>query len=189
MNRLKPFGISRICLFPLIKIISLETLSDSQFWKAYSFGNGSIDVETTNITLSDNNKSITIVEGNKSVAGLLSKFPTNQDWSNASMFYINWFGKNTNSTWQICITAPDDSNWFAYSFVDNFVGWKNINASLSSFTKVGSPNWSTVSYVAIRTYNALPNNWIFGDVGLSYLESIDINPEEITYLRTSHHFN
>lgn len=162
---------------------SLDPEFNPQFWKAYSFGKGSIDIETTNITLSENNKAIRITDGNKSVAGLIHRFPEIQDWNNITGIYINWLGKNTNSTWQICIAAPDDSNWFAYSFVDNFEGWANVTASFSSFIKVGSPTWSTISYVAIRTSNAVPNTWIFKDVGLRYIDSISIDPEEIAYIR------
>ena len=162
---------------------TLENENASQFWDAYSFGKGSIDIDPTNITQPDNNKAVKIIEGNKSVAGLIHKFTTIQNWSDASALYIKWFGQNTNSIWQVCVAASDDSNWFAFNFVDNFTGWTNISVSFKSFSKVGSPNWDMVSYIAIRTSNALPYSWSLGDVGLSYLTSLNINPEEINYLK------
>jgi hypothetical protein len=163
---------------------TLENEQDPQFWKTYSFGKGSIDIQPANIIQPSINTTINIIDGNKSTAGLIHKFDTKQDWRNASGLYINWYGQNTNETWQICVAAADDSNWFAFSFVDNFEGWANVSASFNSFTNVGSPNWATISYIAIRTSNASPNNWTIGDVGLSYISSLNINSEEITYLKT-----
>lgn len=163
--------------------ISLENKADLNFWKSYSFGQGSIDISQTNISGRDNISTLRIIEGNRSFVGLIHKFTDKQDWSNASGIYIAWFGQNSSSTWQVCVAAPDDSNWFAFSFVDNFTGWKNVSAPFSSFSKVNSPDWGMISYIAIRTSNALPNTWCVGDIGLSYLMSLRINSEEISYLK------
>jgi hypothetical protein len=162
---------------------SIENDGGTQFWNTYSFGKGAIDVVSENVAQSNNVKTIKIIEGNKSVAGIIHKFDSKQNWNNASGLYIDWYGKNTNATWQVCVAASDDLNWFAFNFKDNFSGWKNISAAFNSFSKVGSPNWETVSYIAIRSSDALPNIWSFKDVGLSYTESLNINSDCATYLR------
>jgi hypothetical protein len=182
-NSIQTLWLIKNMLSPAYLNYSLKNASEPQFWNAYSFGKGSIDIRTENTTQLDNNTSINIIEGSESVAGVLHKFEAEQNWSNASGLYISWYGKNTNATWQICVAAPDDSNWFSFNFIDNFVGWANISAPFNAFSKVGSTNWATVSYIAIRTSNAAPNNWALGDVGLSYIASLNINSDSIDYLR------
>jgi hypothetical protein len=164
---------------------SLVDVNGSQFWTAYGFGTGSIDVKTDNSSQElTNATTINVVDGSKSTVGVIHKFAEKQDWHNASGLYINWYGENTNSTWQICVAAPNDANWFAFSFVDNFLGWQTINASLSTFSKVASPTWTNVSYIALRTSNAVPDSWILGDVGLSYAtQAFNLTSDDISYFR------
>jgi hypothetical protein len=184
-NSIQTLWLIKNMLTPAYLNYSIENITGPQFWTTYSFGKGSIDIKPINVTQVDGTAKINIIEGSKLVAGVIHKFTTNQNWSDASGFYVNWCGKNTNATWQVCIAAADDSNWFSYNFIDTFVGWKNISISLNSFSKIGSPNWANVSYTAIRTSSSLQNNWTFGDVGLSYVSSLNINSDGINYLRNN----
>jgi hypothetical protein len=161
---------------------TLENQNDPAFWRNYGFGKGSREVSSQLEV--DNDKVVSVVEGNKSTVGLIHKYSVKQNWSDANGLYLTWCGQNTGETWQICVAAADDSNWFAYSFKDDFTGWANVSMPFTSFTKVGSPDWSTVSYIAIRTSDASPNSWHFSDIGLSYLTSLNINTEQISYLKT-----
>lgn len=166
---------------------SLEGSNNSPYWLAYGFGKGSISVSSSNSSLEFAGTSIklAVMEGDKATAGVIHKFSTKQDWSNASGIYFYWYGQNTNATWQVCVSAPDDLNWFAYNFKDDFTGLQKIYVGFGSFGKVGNPSWNDVSYIAIRTSNATPNNWYLGDIGLNYISgSINLNQEDITYLKT-----
>ena len=62
---------------------------------------------------------------------------------------------------------------------------KTIDVPAGSFSRVGSPSWSNVSYIAIRTSNVLPNSWSIGDVGLSFKSrSFDLDSDDVAYFRS-----
>lgn len=145
----------------------------SEFWAVYKWGEGETDVDTKyiNIQGSTNNGSqvIEIIKGNYAWVGIIHKFDKEQDWSNVSSIYFFWFGKNSGNKWQILVAAPDDANWFYYTFNDNFTGWRKITIQLSQFQGVNSPSWKRISYIAYRSFNPTPNTWFLGNVGLNHL--------------------
>lgn len=166
---------------------SLDGSNDVSYWSNYGFGKGTISIDNSDSSMekTDTVTTLAITEGDKSTVGIIHKFSDKQDWSNASGLYFYWYGQNTSSTWQICVSAPDDSNWFALNFKDDFVGLQKVYASFGAFSKVGNPSWSTVSYIAVRTSNATPDIWYLGDIGLSYVSGgIDLNLQDVTYLKT-----
>lgn len=158
--------------------------TQNQFWRPYKYGTGTNDVQIEPAIQNSQNNATTIkvIEGNMSVVGLTHKFENAQNWSNATSIYVNWYGADSNIKWQILIGAPNDTNWFAFDFSDNFSGWKNIEIQLSSFNRVGSPNWENVSYIAVRTFNANPNEWLLGEIGLRYAEPFKLNNDDYQYL-------
>jgi hypothetical protein len=165
---------------------SLMSVNESQFWKPYGFGVGSMDITANNISQQSNNATlqINIVPGSKSTVGVIHVFKENQDWTNASGLYINWYGDNTNVVYEICIAAPDDLNWFAFNLIDNFTGWQGINIPFSSFSKVGSPSWTDVYYIAVRTTNKETSGWLLGDIGLGYATfTLNFTSKDISYFR------
>ena len=165
----------------------LVNVNGSQFWRAYGFGAGSIGVKVDNSSQELNNgtQQISLVPGSKSTVGLIHTFDKNQDWKNASGLYINWCGRDTHAIWQICVAAPDDLNWFAFDFVDNGTGWQIINFPFNAFGKVDSPNWSTISYLAVRTNNEELGDWLIGEVGLSYSNlSFNFTSSDVNYFKT-----
>jgi hypothetical protein len=162
----------------------LENVTQDQFWKPYLLKEGTVDIQMEHtVSKSETNATrIEIIEGTMSSVGVIHKFENQQNWSNASSFYLNWYGENTNTNWQIFMGAPDDANWFSFDFSDNFRGWKKINIPLSEFNKVGSPSWGTVTYIALRSSDANQNSWLLGEIGLSFPISLKLNHEDFQYL-------
>lgn len=50
----------------------------------------------------------------------------NQDWSKYDLVTLWWYGNNNSDVISVVVYATDVSNYFTYSFTDNFVGWKRI---------------------------------------------------------------
>jgi len=163
----------------------LENVTQNQFWGTYKYKKGTVDIQIEpTIQKSETNATrLRTIEGNMSSVGAIHEFEAQQNWSNASAFYLNWYGGNTTTNWQIFSGAPNDVNWFAFDFTDNFIGWKKITIQLSDFDEVGSPNWGNVTYIAIRSSDANPNNsWLIGEVGLSYTESLNLSYDDFQCL-------
>ncbi|KON31406.1 hypothetical protein AC478_02850 [miscellaneous Crenarchaeota group-1 archaeon SG8-32-3] len=158
--------------------------TQNQFWRSYKYGIGTIEVQIEPAVENSRNNgtAIKVIEGNTSVVGVIHKFEKVQNWDNATSLYINWRGENSNIKWQVLIAAPNDANWFAFDFSDNFSGWKRIEIQLNAFKKVGSPNWENVSYIAVRSSNAHPGEWILGEIGLIYAEPFNLNKDDFQYL-------
>jgi hypothetical protein len=164
--------------------ITLWNTAQSDFWSAYAFGKGNIGVNIDyNKEMNNNTLRIEVTQGNYHCVGVRHIFDNKQDWREVAFIYFYWCGKNTGNEWQLIIAAPDDTNWFAFNFNDDFVGWRRIQIPLSQFGQVGHPDWKQVSYIAIRSFNPDPNNsWLLGEIGLCYLKALKLSKENIFYL-------
>jgi hypothetical protein len=158
--------------------------NQSKFWETYGWGKGesSVSIDYANHQLENGALSIEVVEGNNSNVGVIHEFSETQNWSNASFFYYNWYGRNTNNTWSIIIAAPDDINWFYFSFVDSFTGWNKIEVPLAEFSQVGFPSWDNISYMAIRSSEPHLNTWLLGEVGLYQYGTFKFDSTNLQYL-------
>ena len=178
----KLWGIKNLWEYSSYNYSIINASATEPFWKTYGFGSGLNAIYVSDAsTQSNSSLQISTGVGNQSTVGIIHKFDTPMNWSNVTNIYLNWDGKNTGAIWQICIAAPDDSNWFAFSFTDNFLGWQLIEVPLAFFSKVGVPNWSTVFYIAARTTSNIDSSWTLGDVGLNYSTlSFSLNSADVS---------
>lgn len=89
-----------------------------------------------------------VLSGTQSFGQLNRAYASNQDWSSKSLFRFSEMGFGTNAVRKVWVLAPDWSNYFTYTFTDNWVGMKQFNIPFSSFSvSAGAPSWASVRYV------------------------------------------
>lgn len=171
----------------LSPILSTQNLVDGNgtFWAPYEWGQGDASVLTELVQggpVNNESQQIEAVQGNYSSIGIVHMFDTPQDWSGVSSMNLWWFGQNTGSHWQIVLAAPNDTNWFAFDFYDDFSGWQNVTINLSDFYAVGSPSLNNISYLAIRNDNPTYETWLLGGLSLNKIESLNLTSSDVLYL-------
>jgi hypothetical protein len=85
-----------------------------------------------------------------------------QNWSSSSVLSLYFYGANTSQSVSLTFHTNGWTDYFATSFVDNFVGWKLLHFPMDSFVKYGSPNWSSISFIEFLMGHRTATYWIGG---------------------------
>jgi hypothetical protein len=153
---------------PIQKEISPSVVADDNqtlFWKASTSGIGTIgvpqlsDEKTEKISGSD---CLRLIVGNGTGASwyIYHEYPTTQDWSAKNSLNLNWYGRNSGEVVQVSILSTTPTDVFQATFIDNFLGWKQINLPFNTFSSVGNPDWSAINYIDIQmTGNSILGTW------------------------------
>lgn len=75
------------------------------------------------------------------------RYPSQQDLSRYAVLSLYFYGANTSKSVTLTFHTNEWTDYYAYAFHDNFVGWKQIVVPLDSFAVYGSPSWSGINYV------------------------------------------
>ena len=153
--------------------VVVVTENQADFWTIQQWGSGSFQVaiadETTIKRRATESCKITITDdGEYSVFALRHTYSPNQDWSTKDFITFPWYGNNTGQTVIVEVRAPDQSNYWFWSFVDNFIGFKDIIIALKNpSTTGGSPTLTTVGMLS----------FYFGSpaVGVMYLDRVVVD--------------
>ena len=131
---------------------------DESFWTAIGIGSGTVQVPTLSEELTEVKKGtsslkVTVNTTGGSYAGwaIYHDYATSQDWSSYDFLCLYWYGANSGTTIRIYIPAPDGANQFYYDLIDNWTGWKRLVIPLRAFSTYGSPSWSNVTAIDIRS--------------------------------------
>lgn len=100
-----------------------------------------------------------IMEGNSSYFHLYHRYPNTQNWSSQDLFVLSMFGNNSKNTFNIILRAPSVEDYFVYTLVDDFKGWRNIVVPLTGFTKYGNASWEEIKEILL----IFGNNWQLGN--------------------------
>jgi hypothetical protein len=151
-------------------IVSNNQLS---FWSSaggVGVGNISAPLLTNDPSMEiENNDSLKVVigEGNYSDWYLQKNYPVAQDWSQKDFMSIWWYGTNSGQNIGILASGATWKNYFQYNFVDNFLGWQQLIIPLNEFTPHGTPSWSAISILQIRSFNgSTPSTLHLDSIGL-----------------------
>jgi hypothetical protein len=138
---------------------------DESFWTVYQSGSGSCNItigeETTIIRKGTSSLKIILGSGSYGLVGISHQFFPSVDWSSYDFLCLYWYGANSGISWNVSLLAPDWSNRFEYSFLDNWSGWRRIVIPLRAMSKIGSPSLTNIAWIII---------WCTANSGTTYLD-------------------
>lgn len=85
-----------------------------------------------------------------------------QNWSGSAVLSLLFYGANTSRSVSLTFHTNGWTDYFATSFLDNFVGWRLMHFPMDSFVKYGSPIWSSVSFIEFLMGGRTATYWIGG---------------------------
>jgi hypothetical protein len=136
------------------EVLPLVIADDNQaaFWTPYQNIAGSYDItlsnDTTNKTSGSNALKSEVNAGSYMYVGYKKDYGASyQNWSAKSKIRFAWYGANSGLTIYLRFYAPDASNRFDYTFVENFSGYKVFDLPYTAFTKTGNAAWNTIGII------------------------------------------
>jgi hypothetical protein len=124
-------------------------LNDDQttFWSARA--NSTILTDDINIKISGSDSLKIFVPKDSTVAfwwinhNFMNFNGSLQDWSERDYISFYWYGQNTGATISLAVYATYP-NCYEFTFVDDFLGWRNMAFPFSKFVAHGSPSFKRV---------------------------------------------
>jgi hypothetical protein len=157
----------------------LKVIDDEQtnFWNCYATGVGTIKTPTLTDDHAEKIKGnsslkINVEDGEKSIWWISHAFSPPADWS--SMDFISFYWHGMNSGYSFSILLWSSSNYFVYTFHDDWSGWKQIIVPFSKFTKVGEPSLHKIDYIDIKAQPNARGIWNLDCISLSAGKWTDI---------------
>ena len=138
--------------------------NQTSFWRPYVKGTGSLGIASLSndrVTKSSGNDSLGISVGAGEYASSLvvHDFNGSQDWTGGDSLLLRWFGANTGQRVGVLLYTPDlppqGYNYFKWSFVDDFRGWRTLKFLLQRpndplHPSYGLPSLSNIGRIAVE---------------------------------------
>jgi hypothetical protein len=160
---------------PIIVVDDRQTT----FWETFAEGVGNISI----VTLNDTNELVKsgvdslklhVGKGRFATSQIIHYFSSPQDWSIYDRISLEWYGTNSKKKIELFLyTAPlppRGYNYYKWSFLDNFEGWRKLTFSLKSpndqsYPSHGKPDISKIDAIGI----SLPEGeWYLDRITLDY---------------------
>jgi hypothetical protein len=82
-----------------------------------------------------------------------------RNWTAYDVLNVRIYGTNSGQAFSIYLLAGDWSNYYQFSTVDNFSGWKSFSVLLRTMTVTGSPTLSNIFAIYIGYPNPADTTW------------------------------
>jgi len=108
---------------------------------------------------------IKVEKGNYRSWRIWNWFSSSLNLSLADSIMISWLGSGSNSDIYLLISSNEYyrfSDYYYLSFIDNFIGWRNVTLILSNFQSSGTPTKEKIFGIAIQS--AYAGQWGLGGV-------------------------